>query len=211
MLRHAFSVGKIGVKTLSMTSRGMAGFSLATPRSLDEIAKVSLLEAEESHKIKEIWATYHEDASKNAIAITMDPREHDSLLERVKSCPQFIFPVFASKDAYYLMFSQFQDSIFFLTYLDDYRNNPDTAQPYMTVNLFQDLKESKSLVLGRADHLPNLQRHEAEALLAAVTGSYLDEGTFSSHIRTFNQAPEKFDFQAAVDTMFSKFGSPPPA
>jgi ATP synthase F1 complex assembly factor 1 len=84
----------------------MSGFSLTAPRTLNEIAKVDMLERETPEAVKAIWAEFHQDPSLMAIATSMPGAQHETLLQRVAKCPHFIFPVFASKEAYYLMFSQ---------------------------------------------------------------------------------------------------------
>jgi ATP synthase F1 complex assembly factor 1 len=84
----------------------MSGFSLTAPRTLNEIAKVDMLEQETPEAVKAIWAEFHQDPNLMAIATSMTGAQHETLKQRVAKCPNFIFPVFASKEAYYLMFSQ---------------------------------------------------------------------------------------------------------
>ena len=161
-----------------------------------------MFEQETTERIKEIWSEFHSDPHKMAIGSTLSVDDHDTISLRVKNSPNYLFPVFASKEAYYLMFSQFQDNMFFLTFLDDYRNNPDTAQPYMTIRMFDDLASSKDICLKRADHLPNLSSAEAQVLQSMVTNAYLDNEYFTTHIETFSAAPEKFDFEKAVSGLY---------
>ena len=94
------------VGSFASSKRSMSGFSLTAPRTLNEIAKVDMLEQETPEAVKAIWAEFHQDPSLMAIATSMSGAQHEMLLQRVAKCPHFIFPVFASKEAYYLMFSQ---------------------------------------------------------------------------------------------------------
>lgn len=48
-----------------------------------------------------------------------------------------------------------------MTYLDDYKANPSTAQPYMTLSLFDELVETKGLALLRGEVMNHLTRTEA--------------------------------------------------
>ena len=99
-------MGRRVVGSLAYSKRSMSGFSLTAPKTLNEIAKVDMLEQETPEAVKTIWAEFHQDPSLMAIATSMPGAQHDTLLQRVAKCPHFIFPVFASKEAYYLMFSQ---------------------------------------------------------------------------------------------------------
>jgi len=164
-----------------------------------------MLQQESPERVQEIWTEYHSDPKKQVVSFSLEASVHDTILERVKEYPNFLFPVFGgSKEEYYLMFSQYQDRMFFLTYLEDFRKDPASAQPYMTVSMYDDLKESKGLCLARADHLPNLSPSEAKALQRTVVDAYLDKQYFEAHIRGFQDSPESFDFANAVSSLYSK-------
>lgn len=49
-----------------------------------------------------------------------------------------------------------------MTYLEDYKTNAATAQPYLTLSLFDELVESKSLVLLRGEVTNHLTTQEAK-------------------------------------------------
>lgn len=42
--------------------------------------------------------------------------------------------------------------------MQDFKANPDGAQPYATISMYEDLVESKGLGLVRADITPNLSK-----------------------------------------------------
>jgi ATP11 protein len=48
-----------------------------------------------------------------------------------------------------------------MTYLEDYKANPASAMPYVTLTLFDELIEKKGLVLLRGDVTNNLSPKEA--------------------------------------------------
>ena len=50
-----------------------------------------------------------------------------------------------------MLFSEFQGNQCSLTFLEDYKKNPKTAQPYMTMRIYEDLLVSKGLALMRGD------------------------------------------------------------
>ncbi|CAN0358130.1 unnamed protein product [Hapterophycus canaliculatus] len=69
----------------------------------------------------------------------------------------FILPVWRD-GGHFMILSQYQDTCFLLTYLEDYKLNPGGAQPYATISMYSDLVESKDLGLIRADITPNLNK-----------------------------------------------------
>jgi len=183
---------------LHRTASRCFSFSLASPRSLNDIVKLDALQALESNKIEDIWTNYHSDPKLSAVGHVLTPDHHSLIMERAKSCPMFVFPVFKDADNYYSLVSQFQDRLFFLTYLEDYRTNPTTAQPYMSIALFDELKETKGLCFSRADYLPSVSRSEAGRILDLVSQCYTNDEGFK-HIHAFNKTPEKFSFPDSVE------------
>jgi len=50
-----------------------------------------------------------------------------------------------------MVLSEFQDSCFLYTFLEDYRKNPKTANPWMSLTLYEDFLDDKGLGLLRGD------------------------------------------------------------
>lgn len=50
-----------------------------------------------------------------------------------------------------MLFAQWQDNYCIFTFLDDYRRNPSTAEPYLALTMFDDFLDRKELVLVRGD------------------------------------------------------------
>lgn len=68
-----------------------------------------------------------------------------------------------SGSGFFTLFVQFQGPHCFLTYLDDYKKDPNTAVPYLTLSFFDDFLHTKGLVLMRADVVNVLNIQEAKA------------------------------------------------
>lgn len=151
------------------------GFSFPAPRVLGEIAKVDLLRQEEPDAIREIWQKHHE-GSENALATDIPAEDFRTIVARGRercaeragraasrgprvaltpdvppTSPFFVFPVHR-EGGFFTLLSQFQDKYCLFTYLDDYKANPATAQPYLTLTLYDDLVEDKGLALARGDY-----------------------------------------------------------
>lgn len=63
---------------------------------------------------------------------------------------------------FFTLLVQFQGKQCFLTYLEDYKQSAAGAKPYLTITMFDDLVETKSLALIRAEVTNQLTRPEAK-------------------------------------------------
>ena len=152
------------------------------------------------------------------VACVLDAERYDKLARNVKTAPMFVLPVFRG-GGFFNVLLQFQDNppkILLFTSLDDFRSDPAGAQPYLAVNLFDDLKDDKGLVLLRGEITQQLTQPEARALLDATLRLYLgsdgrglagarhagsadaaDEDAFAL-VDRFNNEPATFDFDEAL-------------
>ena len=62
----------------------------------------------------------------------------------------FIYPIFR-EGGYFMLLSEFQDSCFLFTFLEDYRKNPKAANPWMSLTLYDEFLVDKDLGLLRGD------------------------------------------------------------
>lgn len=131
------------------TKVNSGGFSYPAPRTLQEIVKLELLAKEESDSIAQIWSKYHEDKS-DAIATTLPGKDFSSFRDRARHSPFFIFPVYR-QEGFFNMLCQFQDKCFLVTTLEAFKENPALAPPCLTISLYDELLESKSVGLLRVD------------------------------------------------------------
>ena len=117
-------------------------------------------------------------------------------MDRAQAAPLQLHPV-RRGEGHFLLLSQFQHRKHFLfTFLEDYKNNPETATPYFSLTMYDDFKETKDLVLARGDISDMMKRSEAQRIMEFTTSFYLDN---YEAVEAFNHTPEKFDFVAHVD------------
>ena len=109
------------------------------------------------------------------------------------SSPFFIYPVFR-EDGYFTVLFQFQPPHhFFLALLDDYRLDQSRAQPLMAVATFNDLSESKGLMLVRCDIINRgIQDGKAIKICWGILEGYVNDNDFRN-VHVFNKAPDAFD------------------
>lgn len=69
----------------------------------------------------------------------------------------FVYPVFRD-GGYFMLLSEFQDMCFLFTFLEDYRKNPKTANPWMSLTLYDEFVQDKGLGLLRGDVAAQLTR-----------------------------------------------------
>lgn len=94
------------------------------------------------------------------------------------------------------MVSQVQDSKYCLmTWLEQYRSNPATAPPYLTMVFFDELLESKDTVLFRSDIIAaDLSKPVATRAVKYFREFYIDDRKFQD-VKMFNHNPRNFDFE----------------
>lgn len=166
-----------------------------TPRTLQDVAKVEMLAAEEPARVGAIWDAFHDDKTSCA-GTTVGPEEATHLVERGTESPNFVFPV-RREGGHFMLFSQYATAhhMFVMTFLEDYRRAPETAQPWASVHLFDDFTSTKGVGLLRCEVVPErLTAAEASHLMLLVQRYYA-----TSHydkVWSFNHAERHFDVEA---------------
>lgn len=174
----------------------MPGFSFPAPRRLEQIIKYALLEREPPEQIFEIWKNHHIER-RDACGMVVDTETWKGWKAEAKKHPYFVFPVQKGDGKFFTVLSQFQDNYCIFTYLEDYRKDPNNAEPYMAVAFHEDFQDKKGLVLVRGDFSAHLTKDEARRLLWLLSHYYLKEPKL---VRTFNKEPEKFDFNSYLQS-----------
>ena len=166
-----------------------------TPRALADITKLELLQDEPPGRIAAIWEQYH--AERPGLAgEAIDAAEHELLVQRATESPQFVLPI-RREGGHFMLFSQYAaaQSMFALTFLEDYQRSADAAQPWASVHVFDDLLTTKAVALLRAETVPErLTKAEAEHLLLLLRRYYATDNYDKAW--TFNHAARHFDFDA---------------
>lgn len=195
MLRAATPRAASARLCASHLSRSRLSSSLSipgTPRSLGDITKLELLQDEEPDRVKAIWEAYHTDRQSVAGA-SVDAAEYEAVAKRAVESPMFVFPV-RRDGGHFMLFSQFSaaNRLFALTSLEDYQTNPQMAQPWGSVHLFDEMLGDKGVGLVRAEVAKErLTTDEATHLLLLVRRYYGTEAYDKPW--TFNHANRHFD------------------
>lgn len=184
----------LGSRTVRPLSTGTLSFP-GIARRLEDIVKLELLKDEEPARVSAIWDSYHDN--KPALAGTrLDSSEYEQLWERACESPAFVFPI-RRDGGHFMLYCQFAkaERMFVLTYLEEYRTNPQLAQSWASVHLFDELLDTKAIALIRAEVSPDrLTETEAEHLLLLIRRYYATSSY--DRVWTFNHAERHFDIGA---------------
>ncbi len=172
--------------------RFMSGFSSMSPANLNDIVKTKLISKEPADRIETIWQEYHKKPL-GATGFTLRAEDQKAIAARMKECKMFIWPVFKKGDENVILLSQVQDKFVFCTYLEDYKRNPNTASPWLSLTIYEDMCTTKGIALVRGDFTPNLTKLEGEVLSKMILHGYHDETAYK-HLLTFNKNPASFNF-----------------
>ena len=173
-----------------------AGLTIpGTPRTLQDVTNIDMLQKEEPVRIGAIWEAFHDN--KDSIAgATIDPEEASSIVERGTESPNFVYPL-RRDGGHFMLFSQFSRThkMFVLTFLEEYQRSPEMAQPWASIHLFDELLTTKGVALLRAEVASErLTTKEAEHLLLLVR-RYYGSANYDK-VYMFNHSERHFDLGA---------------
>lgn len=185
------------MRKLSTGTSNGSGFSYPAPRALDAVVNIDLLSKEAPENIARIWTEFHA-ASAASMASVVSKNDYSKMQQRATSTPFYVLPVAREAGGYFNLIAQYQGNSWLLTYLEDFRNNPSSALPYLCLTAYKELEVSKGLVLLRADicALATLNKEDASKILAQIAAFYADDGLYK-HVFSFNKTPREFDFEAS--------------
>jgi len=157
---------------------------------------MSIFERENASTIEELWAEYHR-ARQHTTSKVLSTAQYMQLLSKAQAAPMFLLPVPKGEDSnsYFMLVCQNQQKSFVLTYLEDFKRNPLTANPYLVLTCFDELVRGKGLALLRGDVISHMSRNEGATIMEQVLQSYLHDSEYET-VRKFNFEPQSFDFEA---------------
>lgn len=174
------------------------GFVWPVSKKLEGLVNMELLVTQPTEIIDQIWSDYHASTS-TATALSISSQDYTKLLSRGADNAFFIHPI-VRDTGYFVMLTQFVDNSFIVTYLEDFKQNPAKAQPYMTITIYDELQHSKDLVLVRSDicALATMNKNDADILTRTVVQSYIDDAMYQN-VFNFNKHPDQFNFTDYVN------------
>lgn len=93
----------------------------------------------------------------------------------------------------------------YLWFLCNIIRNPETAAPWLSLALYDEMAEEKGISLVRSDFLPNLTNQEAAVVSSMIIAAYADDTMFS-FTEKFNLKPNEFNFENYLEHSKEMFG-----
>ena len=90
------------------------------------------------------------------------------------------------------------------TYLEDYKKNPLSANPYLVITCFDELVRQKGIALIRGDVLGGMSKHEGQTVLNLMLNNYLVDSCYEK-VRQFNHEPNKFNIESFTEEQINVF------
>merc|ERR1712008_622904 len=111
--------------------------------------------------------------------LTLDAATGKRVLSRGEQCPFFLHPVFRG-EGHFMIVSQFQaPNYFLLALLEDYRANPASAQPLLTISVFDDFAAGSDVNLVRCDVINSgIEDAEGHAICQRLLDDYGNDDDF---------------------------------
>lgn len=181
--------------SFSAAGRALSVLTLGHRRKLNDIVKLEELAKEPPEAIHQVWRSFHADAD-TYTGHVLPAAAFSTLGERLTESPMLVFPV-VREGGYFVLTMQHNEKSVCYTFLDEFRKDPETAQPWLFLSLFDELVESKGLGLLRGEVMPGrLTKAEAESVVARTIDVYSSDRYDRAWM--FNHAPKHFDADAFI-------------
>ena len=212
MFRHVLSRSRGRRATESLLSSQQPGwqtrgnFNLPSSKRLDDIVKLALLEREPAEEVKRIWTQHHANSTHH-VATTLSAQQFDSFTAHARAHSLFVLPVpKGAQGGFLTFFTQCQLPFVIFTLLDEYMQRSTAAGAHLVVTHYDELRESKGLVLVRGELLltTELMPPEASTLVERLHSFYTTPD--GQHlVSSFNRGAVDFTF----DAVLKRCGLPP--
>ena len=173
-------------------------------KSLDQIIRMDLVEAESPERIATIWNQYHAGLSadsKSRVSACIDAGVYAKLHQRGLVNSMFILPL-PRDSGYELYLMQFSGHQIYYTPLQEYKLHGQNARPSLVVTHYTDLQDSKGIVLMLGElngPTGTLSSQEAQNLCYQTQLFYVSGGDEKLRfVETFNKNPAGFDYQELI-------------
>ncbi|KAI9483881.1 MAG: ATP11 protein-domain-containing protein [Benjaminiella poitrasii] len=171
--------------------------------SLDKIVKLDLLKKEDSESIAKIWVEYHKN--KDGIVAVIPVSTYSRMHKVSQKYPLFILPM-PRDTGLEFFYVQFQSHQCYITSLLEYKTKGEKARPFLSITHYPELAETKDIVLMRGEIGDKFKKilspSNAQFLAFALQQFYSQDNPRKLNlVKTFNNAPEKFNYQELIKEM----------
>jgi len=174
-------------------------------KGLDDIVKLSLLEAAPTEVVTNIWHNHHQQYPMYWGRV-MPSTAYLAMRPRLSACPYFVIPVFRDKGLFNVV-TNFNTDIIGVVPLGEFQKKGDHAVIHMTVQFFTELSQSKGLVLVRCEIQDKVMtKTDCVFLTQMLLKYYTMPALYEAYVETFNRRPHAFDYHAFLRHMKDEAG-----
>eukprot|EP00039_Didymoeca_costata_P028309 m.20624 g.20624 ORF g.20624 m.20624 type:complete len:282 (+) comp6903_c0_seq1:20-865(+) len=167
-------------------------------KSLDDIVNLDLIKELPTEAIEELWKERHREIDCVGACIPVDV--YNDLKLKAKECPMFIYPVPREEGIEFFLSQWFGHQCAFTSLLE-YKVHQSEARPYLLLNHYTELAESKGIVLMNGDVDDKINVADAQMLSYQLQLFYLGGKENYQLVKDFNLNPQEFDYRKAVDRL----------
>ncbi|RNF20191.1 ATP synthase mitochondrial F1 complex assembly factor 1 [Trypanosoma conorhini] len=182
-------------------SCGLRGFyKLPGRKSLDEICKLSLLEATPTPQVAALWNEHHKQFVQYwGRVISADA--YGALRPRLQNCPYFVIPVFRTKGLFNVV-TNWDSDLIGVAPLGEWQQKQDHAQIDMTIQFFTELSRTKRIVLVRCEIKDKIfVRQDCVFVTQMLLKYYTQPRLYETWVEVFNKRPHLFDYHMYLRAM----------
>ncbi|PRP84562.1 hypothetical protein PROFUN_05897 [Planoprotostelium fungivorum] len=169
--------------------------------TLDAYVKRELLDKETPEGINFIWVNYFRN--KPVLSAVLPGDMWKNLLDKTSKYPTMIYPLPMDAGGHMMVFGRFdvEKKMINFTYLSTIKSLGELAAPFLVVQFFTDLQESKGLVLMKGDYQKQSVDSNQSLFLVNLWQVFLLSPSFFPHLVQFNTEPTKFDVNKLIQTV----------
>ncbi|KAI8835890.1 ATP11 protein-domain-containing protein [Chytridium lagenaria] len=168
-------------------------------QGLHKVMKVDLLEKETAERISEIWNNFY-FTKDGFISGAMSSDFYKTFKQRAAQYPFFVLPL-PRESGYEFFFMQIYKSNVFFTPLLEYKTKQENARPHLVLTHFDELADSKKMVLMNGEIVSKVLTADDAKLLVYLLQMFYVTGSERKKalVEKFHKTPEGFNFQEVLD------------
>ncbi|CAG9321343.1 unnamed protein product [Blepharisma stoltei] len=187
-----------------MIVKRLFAFISPFPKTLEEVAKVNLLQNQDPKAVASIWNEYHA-VRPNCTSMVLANLYYTHFSIRALKHPLFIFPIRRRGNIFFLT-ARYVDKLGLFYYLPDYEAQHENATASFGLSFYDELTISKEIILIRGDINDRLiSKTEADVIMSAYLAHYLEDELYEKYIVTFNDKADQFDHGKFLESYFARF------
>lgn len=173
----------------------------STIKPLGSILKLEKINDLGIDEIEILWKEYHKET--DSVGAVIPSHVYEQLRSRAMQYPFFAFPI-PRGEGFEFFFGQWIGHQFAFTSMIEYQMHQENARPYLLLNHYVELVDSKDIVLMSGDLDENMNILEATLIANQVQLFYLGKESSFQLVKDFNTRADEFDYNdilSAIDSM----------